>query len=43
MVSTAFHARVALVAMPGGGKSTVGRQLAQFLQVPFVDTDTLIQ
>jgi shikimate kinase len=43
MVSTAFHARVALVAMPGGGKSTVGRQLAQFLQVPFVDTDTLIE
>ena len=43
MVMTTSHSRVALVAMPGGGKSTVGRQLAQSLQVPFVDTDTLIE
>ncbi len=43
MVSALAHSRIALVAMPGGGKSTVGRQLAQSLQVPFVDTDILIE
>ncbi|MEH0166866.1 shikimate kinase [Paucibacter sp. JuS9] len=35
--------RVALVGMPGGGKSTVGRQLARQLDVPFVDSDTEIE
>ena len=31
--------RCALVGMPGSGKSTVGRHLAQRLGVPFVDLD----
>jgi shikimate kinase len=35
--------RIALVGMPGGGKSTVGRQLARQLDVPFVDSDTEIE
>jgi shikimate kinase len=29
--------------MPGGGKSTVGRQLARRLSVPFTDTDAEIE
>jgi len=33
---------VVLIGMPGSGKSTVGRILAQELPVPFVDTDHLI-
>jgi shikimate kinase len=32
-----------LVAMPGGGKSTVGRQLARRLAIGFVDTDHAIE
>ncbi len=31
--------RCALVGMPGSGKSTVGRHLAQRLGVPFIDLD----
>ena len=31
--------RCALVGMPGSGKSTVGRQLAQRARVPFIDLD----
>lgn len=34
---------IALVSMPGGGKSTVGRQLARRLNWRFVDTDTEIE
>ena len=34
---------VALVGLPGSGKSTVGRQLARRLQLPFVDTDPVIE
>ena len=34
---------IALVGMPGGGKSTVGRHLARRLGRPFVDTDALIE
>ena len=34
---------VALVGMPGGGKSTVGKQLARQIGVPFVDTDQEIE
>lgn len=34
---------VSLVGMPGGGKSTVGRQLAKRLQVPFADADLVIE
>jgi len=29
--------------MPGGGKSTVGRQLGRQLGIPFVDSDTVIE
>lgn len=34
---------IALVAMPGGGKSTIGRQLGKRLNRRFVDTDTAIE
>ncbi|MGD9834882.1 MAG: shikimate kinase [Piscinibacter sp.] len=36
-------APIALIGMPGGGKSTVGRQLARRLDWPFVDSDALIE
>jgi shikimate kinase len=32
-----------LVGLPGSGKSTVGRQLARRLQLPFVDSDHAIE
>ncbi len=35
--------RCALVGMPGSGKSTVGRHLAQRLRVPFVDMDQRLE
>lgn len=34
---------VVLIGLPGAGKSTVGRQLARRLQVPFVDSDAVIE
>lgn len=34
---------VALVGMPGGGKSTVGRHLAKRLGWAFIDSDTVIE
>jgi shikimate kinase len=34
---------VALVGLPGSGKSTVGRQLARRLGRPFIDTDQVIE
>jgi shikimate kinase len=34
---------VVLIGLPGSGKSTVGRQLARRLDVPFVDSDTAIE
>ncbi|HEY1091202.1 MAG TPA: shikimate kinase [Burkholderiaceae bacterium] len=34
---------ISLVGMPGGGKSTVGRQLARHLGLSFADSDTLIE
>ncbi|VWX58077.1 shikimate kinase I [Burkholderiales bacterium 8X] len=33
----------ALVGLPGSGKSAIGRRLGQRLQVPFVDTDQVIE
>jgi shikimate kinase len=35
--------KIALVSMPGGGKSTVGRQLARRLTWNFVDADAVIE
>ncbi|HEX7383877.1 MAG TPA: shikimate kinase [Burkholderiaceae bacterium] len=35
--------RIALIGLPGGGKSTVGRHLARSLDVPFADTDHEIE
>ena len=34
-----MQTRCALVGMPGSGKSTIGRQLAHRLKVPFIDLD----
>ncbi|MDM0114440.1 shikimate kinase [Variovorax sp. J22R133] len=34
---------VALVGLPGSGKSAVGRRLSQRLQLPFADSDTVIE
>ncbi len=34
---------ISLVGLPGSGKSTVGRQLARRLQLPFADSDHLIE
>ena len=34
---------VALIGLPGSGKSTVGRQLARRLQLPFMDSDHAIE
>ena len=34
---------LSLIAMPGGGKSTVGRQLARRLGLAFVDSDHEIE
>jgi shikimate kinase len=38
-----LRAAVSLIGMPGGGKSTVGRQLARRLGVCFVDSDKVIE
>ena len=34
---------ISLIGLPGSGKSTVGRQLARRLQLPFVDSDQAIE
>jgi len=34
---------IALVGMPGSGKSTVGRQLARQLELAFVDSDHVVE
>ena len=34
---------ISLIGLPGSGKSTVGRQLARRLQLPFSDSDHVIE
>lgn len=34
---------IVLVGLPGAGKTTVGRQLARRLKLPFVDSDQIIE
>ena len=34
---------ISLIGLPGAGKSTVGRQLARRLQLPFFDSDHVIE
>ena len=34
---------IALIGLPGCGKSTVGRQLARRLNVPFFDSDQVLE
>ena len=34
---------IVLIGMPGCGKSTVGRRLSELLNLPFLDTDDVIQ
>lgn len=34
---------ISLVGLPGSGKSTVGRQLARRLSIPFIDSDHVIE
>ncbi len=34
---------ISLVGLPGSGKTTVGRQLARRLRIPFVDSDHIIE
>jgi shikimate kinase len=41
--TTAKHLTIALVGMPGSGKSTVGRQLARHLGLEFVDSDAAVE
>ena len=38
-----MHFLVSLVGLPGSGKSTVGRQIARRLQLPFFDSDHVIE
>ncbi|MHA7601270.1 shikimate kinase [Alicycliphilus sp. T452] len=38
-----MQTRCALVGMPGSGKSTVGRQLARRLGLPFIDLDQRLE
>jgi shikimate kinase len=35
--------KIYLIGMPGSGKSTLGKQLADRLSLPFVDLDTVIE
>jgi shikimate kinase len=34
---------ISLIGLPGSGKSTVGRQLARRLQLPFMDADQVLE
>lgn len=42
-LATAPERRVALIGLRGAGKSTVGRALAQRLEVPFTELDDLVE
>jgi shikimate kinase len=42
LIDTSAHPFV-LVGLPGSGKSSVGRRLAQRLDLPFFDSDTVIE
>lgn len=35
--------KIACVGLPGSGKSTVGRQLARRLSLPFIDSDQMLE
>ena len=43
MPSTSFNKSLVIVGMPGSGKSSVGRQLARQIGLPFSDSDTEIE
>ena len=43
MVPDKLNPLIALVGLPGSGKSTVGRQLARRLNLPFIDSDPVIE
>ena len=38
-----MDALIALVGLPGGGKSTVGRQLAKRIKARFIDSDAVLE
>lgn len=42
-LSKPHRAPVALIGLPGCGKSTIGRQLARLWSLPFVDSDLMIE
>lgn len=42
-LDSALQLSLVLVGLPGSGKTTVGRQLARRLQLPFVDSDHVIE
>jgi shikimate kinase len=42
-LNEAVRTTISLVGLPGSGKSTVGRQLARRFQLPFLDSDHVIE
>jgi shikimate kinase len=42
-LTSAMNKHILLIGMPGSGKSTVGKKLADALHYPFIDTDTLLE
>lgn len=42
-IDTGLNGPVALIGLPGSGKTSVGRQLARRLQLPFEDSDHVIE